>query len=178
MSGILDNFRNFFEKTTKKVIVNYAKPPAYVSSDISIAQLPTASYAPTETVDFGARMEPYKGHVLNSASKYGIPYNILASLIDTESTFNPKATSKAGAVGIAQLMPDVAKKYGIDPTDPQQAIETASKILKHNYELFGNWKQAIAAYNSGISGVSNYGENLPKGLSNYVEKILSKANFK
>jgi soluble lytic murein transglycosylase-like protein len=175
MSGLLDNFRNFFEKTTTKSF-NFADPPTYATS-VATANLPTASYTPPDTVDFGARMEPYKGHILNYSSKYSVPYNILASLIDTESTFNPKATSKSGALGIAQLMPDVAKKYGINPLDPQQAIETASKILKHNYEVFGDWKKAIAAYNSGIAGVSKMKE-LPKGLTDYVDKILSKSNFK
>ena len=123
-------------------------------------------------------MKPYTDIISNSSEKHGVPYNILASLLENESTFNPRAISKSGAQGIAQFMPEISKYHKIDPFDPNQSISKAAEILKHNYDVFGDWKLAIAAYNSGIKGVSGYNGKLPKGLQDYVDKIISKANYK
>jgi membrane-bound lytic murein transglycosylase D len=76
-----------------------------------------------------------------------------------ESSFNPKAKSKAGAVGLWQFIKSTAKHYLTitrrrdDRTDPIRATEAAAKLLRHNYEVLGSWPLAITAYNHGCEGM-------------------------
>ncbi len=107
--------------------------------------------------------------VQDAAIQYGVPANILAAMIQQESGWStdPSLTSKAGARGIAQFMPDTARQYGIDPTDPAQSIYGAAhylsdlgKQINHGQaidpkdkEATKKWEVAAVAYNSGVGNV-------------------------
>ena len=88
----------------------------------------------------------------------GLPPD-LAYLPLVESSFNVRARSTAGAVGMWQFMPDTGKKFlRIDNTvderkDPLASTRAAARLLKENYKLFGNWPLAITAYNHGTEGI-------------------------
>lgn len=113
--------------------------------------------------------QQYDTWIKESASKHGVPANLLSSLLDVESGYNPNAKSEAGAVGIAQFMPSTAEGMGIDPTNPQEAIEGAARYLEEKYAKYGNWHQALEAYNGGDGNV---------GISEtkaYADKVLSGA---
>jgi membrane-bound lytic murein transglycosylase D len=83
----------------------------------------------------------------------------LAYLPHVESSFNPKAHSKAGAVGLWQFTRDTGKNYmTIDSVlderyDPQLASHAAAKLLKENYRQLGSWPLALTAYNYGRAGM-------------------------
>jgi len=111
------------------------------------------------------------------AVKYGVPENILRSLVKQESGFNPKAVSPAGAMGLTQLMPSTAKALGVkDPFDPVQNLEGGAKYLKQQYDRFGRWDLALAAYNAGPGAVKKYGGIPPyKETQNYVKNVLAQA---
>lgn len=88
----------------------------------------------------------------------GLPEN-LAYLPLVESSFNVRARSVVGAVGMWQFMPDTGKKFlridgPIDERrDPLASTRAAARLLKQNYQLLGNWPLAITAYNHGTDGV-------------------------
>ncbi len=90
------------------------------------------------------------------AQKYGIPEDIFLRQIQQESGFSTNAVSSAGAIGIAQFMPDTAKGFGIDPHDPYQSLDAAAKFDQQLYKEFGSWTLAMAAYNSGPGNVQKY----------------------
>lgn len=113
--------------------------------------------------------QQYDAWIQESASKHGVPANLLSSLLDVESGYNPNAKSEAGAVGIAQFMPSTAEEIGIDPTNPQEAIEGAARYLEEKYAKYGNWHQALEAYNGGDGNVG-IGETKA-----YADKVLSGA---
>ena len=68
--------------------------------------------------------------IFNAATeKYGLPPGLLKAVAHTESTFNPNAVSPKGAAGLMQFMPDTAKRFGIDPHDPTQAVDGAARYI-------------------------------------------------
>lgn len=89
------------------------------------------------------------------ATVWNIPTNIFSALIGQESGFNPSAYNQSsGATGIAQILPSTAANPGyglqsVDPTDPNASLSFAAQYLNKFYNMFGNWSQALLAYNKG-----------------------------
>ncbi|SFG24366.1 lytic transglycosylase domain-containing protein [Oribacterium sp. WCC10] len=110
-----------------------------------------------------------------AARTYGISENILKTVAKYESDFKTTAVSKAGAMGIMQLMPATAKSLGVtDPFDPEQNIMGGAKLLASNLKEFGgDLKLALAAYNAGSGAVRKYGGVPPyEETQNYVKNIM------
>jgi soluble lytic murein transglycosylase-like protein len=88
------------------------------------------------------------------AAQAGIPPNLFVRQMDEESSFNPEAESPAGAEGIAQFMPATARALGINPWNPEQALEAAAQVMAGYTRHYGSYGMALAAYNCG-SGCLN-----------------------
>lgn len=114
-----------------------------------------------------------------AAARYNISVDLLKAVAKAESNFNTKAVSKAGAMGVMQLMPATAKGLGVtDPFDARQNIMGGAKYLKENLDRFGgNVSLALAAYNAGPNSVKKYGGIPPyKETQNYVKTVTSYMN--
>ncbi|MBV6638865.1 MAG: lytic transglycosylase domain-containing protein [Mameliella sp.] len=108
-----------------------------------------------------------------AARKHGIPEDLFLRLVNQESRFNPKAKSHKGAIGLAQLMPDTARRLGVDPHDPAQNLEGGARYLKQQVQKFGSWRLALAAYNAGPGAVTKHKGVPPyRETRNYVKIIL------
>ncbi len=117
----------------------------------------------------------YKPMAEAAARKHGVPVDLFTRLIEQESGWNPRAKSRAGAIGLAQLMPATARKLGVNPRDPRQNLDGGARYLAKQYRKFGNWKHALAAYNAGPEAVAKYNGVPPyKETRNYVRSILGK----
>jgi soluble lytic murein transglycosylase-like protein len=94
----------------------------------------------------------------------------------TESNFNPKAGSPAGAQGLMQFMPATARSYGIDPWDPAQAIDGAARYVAGSLSQFGgDVAKAVAAYNAGPGAVQRHGGVPPFAeTQNYVRLVTQR----
>ena len=115
----------------------------------------------------------YKAVAEAAARKFGIPVDLYNRLVQQESNWKPTAISKAGAIGLAQLMPITAKMLGVDPHNPTQNLEGGARYLRQQYNKFNSWRLAIAAYNAGPDAVKKYGGVPPyEETLNYVRKIL------
>ena len=120
--------------------------------------------------------EQIKKWVSNISAKYGVDEKLINAVIRQESGFNVKAKSKAGAMGLMQLMPATARGLGVkDPYNPVQNIEGGVKYLSNLLKKYnGNVVLALAAYNAGSGAVDKYSGVPPyKETQNYVKSILA-----
>ncbi|WP_460273858.1 lytic transglycosylase domain-containing protein [Celeribacter sp. ULVN23_4] len=118
----------------------------------------------------------YKGQYLpiaeQVARKHGVPTDLFLRLVQQESGWNPTARSPKGATGLAQLMPETARRLGVNINDPQQNLEGGARYLRMMFNRFGNWRLALAAYNAGPEAVDKYDGVPPyKETMNYVRII-------
>ena len=97
------------------------------------------------------KQEPYQLAIQRYAARYNIPAELIAAVIDVESNWQPHAVSPKGALGLMQLMPDTARKYGaFDPFDAEQNIAAGTRYLTDLMWLFkGDLRLVMAAYNAG-----------------------------
>ncbi len=114
--------------------------------------------------------------VAAKAKKYNIRQELLHAVIEAESAYDPDAVSHAGAVGLMQLMPMTAKRFGVtDRTNPSQSVEGGAHYLRVLLDYFDNdLTLAIASYNAGEGAVVKYGRKIPPypETQKYVAKVL------
>lgn len=121
--------------------------------------------------------EKYSPAIKTIAKKYQLDSKLLHAMIHAESAYDPKAVSSAGAVGMMQLMPNTAKRYGVtDRRNPSQNIEGGARYMKDLLKMFNsNLKLAVAAYNAGENAVKKYHNSIPPypETQAYVKKVLA-----
>ena len=136
----------------------------------------TTSAAPTATAASATSSgNPYEAEIQAAAQRNGVDPALLRNLVRAESGFNPRATSGAGAMGLAQLMPATATSLGVtDPYDPVQSLEGGARYLRQALDQFGgDPAKALAAYNAGPGAVQKYGGVPPYAETQaYVQKIM------
>jgi soluble lytic murein transglycosylase-like protein len=125
-------------------------------------------------------------HHLRAASRANdVDYELLKALIATESGFDPGAVSPKGAVGLMQVMPTTAQRYGVTGdtktpvqrklADPAVNIRTGTRYLRYLIDLFpGRLDLALAAYNAGEGAVQKAGNRVPnfRETQNYVKTVM------
>ncbi|MGR3453373.1 lytic transglycosylase domain-containing protein [Pseudooceanicola sp.] len=159
-------------KSQTKVLDNRAAQQYKNSVRLQPAEVVTPSKWDTGAPFTGRYAGPYLDLAKAAATQHGVPENLFLRLVQQESGWRANAKSHKGAIGLAQLMPDTAKRLGVDPHDPQQNLEGGARYLARQYREFGSWKLALAAYNAGPEAVKKY-EGIPpyKETTHYVKVI-------
>ena len=105
----------------------------------------------------------------------GVRPELLHAVISAESGYNHKAVSPKGALGLMQLMPETARRYGVkDWRDPLENISGGARYLADLLQMFDqNVKLAVAAYNAGENAVIRYGYRVPpyRETETYVKRV-------
>ena len=119
----------------------------------------------------------YRGIYFNmaksAAQRNSVPEGLFLRLVQQESSWKPHAMSSAGAMGLAQLMPKTAQYLQVNAQNPYQNLNGGARYLREQYDEFGSWQLALAAYNAGPSAVKHYGGVPPyRETKNYIRIIL------
>lgn len=116
--------------------------------------------------------------VNQAAQKYNVDADLIRSVIHAESSFNPFATSPAGAMGLMQLMPDTAKEMGVrDAYDVRENVMAGTRYLKMLLDRYdGEVDLALAAYNWGMGNLEKRPDHLPQETLSYIDRV--KSNYK
>ncbi len=111
-----------------------------------------------------------------NARALGVDPALLEAIIASESGYDANATSRAGARGLMQLMPQTAASLGVtDAYDPAQNIRGGARYLRRLLDRFGTVELAVAAYNAGPSAVERYGGVPPYAeTQNYVRAVMAR----
>ncbi len=162
-------------KTPKTVAVDTPRP-------VSVPTVPAKLLA---FFDVSPSYKVVKHHLREASNLHKVDYELLQALIATESGFDANAVSPKGAMGLMQLMPDTARRFGVDGDrkislekklfDPKINVKTGTRYLRLLIDMFpGRLDLALASYNAGEGAVQKAGNQIPnfKETQNYVKTVM------
>jgi soluble lytic murein transglycosylase-like protein len=121
------------------------------------------------------RKKKYEHDVDAIAEEFNLPSELVHAVIAAESAYDPAALSPVGAMGLMQLMPATAQRFGVrNSFSPTENIRGGCGYLSYLMGLFkGNLSLVLAAYNAGEGAVQKYGNSIPPytETQNYVRKV-------
>jgi soluble lytic murein transglycosylase-like protein len=167
---------------TNVQVQQITQTPSTIRRIVSDASTVTATSARPAALSSNASGWPtgaaaYATAFAAAEKKYNLPTGLLSAVAHAESNYHPDAVSSAGAIGLMQLMPATAQAFGVDPTNPAQAIDGAARLLQGELKKYGSVSLALAAYNAGGPAVDKYNGIPPYAeTQNYVRKVTSYMN--
>ena len=136
--------------------------------------LATGSFQPVKADNLSIPALEINDLVEQTASRHQIDPQLIHAIIKVESEYDPRAVSRKGAMGLMQLIPETAQRFGVaNPFNPKENIEGGVSYLKHLLDLFrGDLSLSLAAYNAGEAAVQRFG-GIPSfaETQNYVRKV-------
>ena len=140
---------------------------------------PKSTVASLDTKNSARNRKRYSSMITAAARRLNLRPELLHAVVRAESAYDPRAISRAGAVGLMQLMPGTAQRYGVSERgryDPKQNLKAGSHYLKDLLKAFKyDLRLALAAYNAGENAVKKYGNKIPPypETQRYVRKVLA-----
>lgn len=118
---------------------------------------------------------PYGEAIYRAARRHRVDSLLLAAVVETESSFNPRAVSSQGAVGLAQVMPHTVSA-SLDLYDPTVNLDVGARYIRHLLDRYeGDLVMALAAYNAGPGKVARYGGVPPyRETRRFIDRVLSR----
>ena len=139
---------------------------------------PRSGTGPVSLPQLAARRSALEPLVQRIAKMHGVHAALLKAVIEVESGFNAQARSPKGAIGLMQVMPATAARYGdFDLYSPEQNIDVGTRYLRDLLTMFdGNVRLAVAAYNAGENAVIRHGRRVPAypETQRYVPMVLER----
>jgi soluble lytic murein transglycosylase-like protein len=172
---------NIYAFTDEKGVVHFTNLPQLDSRYKLVYRIPTSpelrpnAWSPNapRNIDIGK----YVPIIADAARAHGLDPKLIHAVIRAESGYNPQALSPKGAVGLMQLIPGTAQRYGVSNSyDPKQNIFGGTRYLRDLLNMFnGNVELALAGYNAGENAVIRAGNRIPNYPETmaYVPKVMN-----
>jgi len=133
---------------------------------------------PARNNDYGYNLKTYRPLVKRVSERFKVPAALAHAVVQVESHYNPNAVSSVGAVGLMQLMPATARRYGVyNRHDPAKNVEAGVRYLRDLLIMFdNNIELVLAAYNAGENAVKRHGYRVPpyRETQHFVYKVSVK----
>ena len=172
---------NIYSFTDEKGVVHFSNLPHLDKRFRMVYRIPTTadmrpnawSASGPVTIDIGK----YVPIIANAAKVNGLDPKLIHAVIRAESGYNARALSPKGAVGLMQLIPATAQRYGVaNINDPSDNIHGGTRYLRDLLTMFnGNVELALAGYNAGENAVIRAGHRIPNYPETmaYVPKVMN-----
>jgi len=180
-----ERYELFFRGGESFDTASVGKPPRGNFETARAVAVPTAPAKLIAFFDISPSYKQVKHHLREASKDQDIDYELLKALIATESGFDAGAVSPKGAVGLMQVMPATAERYGVTGdvkvpvarklADPRTNIRAGARYLRYLLDLFpGRLELALAAYNAGEGAVQRAGNKVPNypETQNYVKTVM------
>lgn len=192
-SGVLHYANERVDERYQRFSMNELEPgdgPLFVDIRAAAYQLAEASEKDRSAATrYFANSSGYKlhaKHIRAAASKLGVDEQLLKAIATAESGFNATAVSPKGAIGLMQVIPDTAARFGVEGDkqrsivqklkDPAINVPVSARYVRYLQGLFpGRTDLVVAAYNAGEGAVQRYGNKIPpyKETQNYVKTVMT-----
>lgn len=139
--------------------------------------IPGSTRAPSRVTSMRRSPEHLTPLIHDAANKNRVDPALIEAVAFVESRFEERARSPKGALGLMQLMPATATRFGVnDPFDARQNLAGGARYLRELLDRFDSLPLALAAYNAGAEAVQRHGGNLPPYAETlaYVPKVLER----
>ncbi len=192
-SGVLHYANERVDERYQRFSMTTLEPgdgPLFVDIRNAAAQLAVASEKDRSAATrYFANSSGYKlhaKHIRAAARNVGVDEQLLKAIATAESGFNASAVSPAGAIGLMQVIPDTAARFGVAGDqkrsiaqklkDPAINVPVSARYVRYLQGLFpGRTDLVLAAYNAGEGAVQRYGNKIPpyKETQNYVKTVMT-----
>jgi soluble lytic murein transglycosylase-like protein len=167
---------SYIDEHGKLIFVNGDSPKPRRGSTISRSHSVNDTDPLATAVSVASPPDRLDRIVREAAERHNMDPALLKAVISTESGWNPQARSRKGAVGLMQLIPETAQRFGVgNPYDPAQNVEAGTTYLKSLLDRYdGDLNKSLAAYNAGEHAVDRSG-GVPafRETRQYVQKVTN-----
>ena len=167
-----------YRKESAQTASSFAPSNLYGTSGAWNAQrtYPRAAASPRPLRVNEQNRQRFTPDVNRIAAQYRLDPALMHAVISAESSYNPWAVSPKGAMGLMQLMPGTAERFGVNnPYDPIANMHGGARYLRWLLDQFNDTRLAVAAYNAGEGAVQKYGNQIPpyRETQTYVVRVLN-----
>jgi len=154
------------DQSGHRIFINSGETRAKVNGKANGWRAGKSEMAPTIPVAASKPTPEINSLVEQTADRFQVDPQLVDAIIKVESQYDPLAISNKGAMGLMQLIPETAQRFGVaNPFDPKDNIEGGVNYLKHLLDMFGgDLPRSLAAYNAGEGAVQRFG-----GVPSYSE---------
>ena len=173
LASVSDSRADIYKFVDERGIAHYTNQPP--GPEYRLILRSQKAWKPKSNTNFEQNKERFSSLIVQIAKRYRVESALVHAIIAAESAYDPDAVSRAGAVGLMQLMPATAQRYGVtDRRDPLENILGGVRYLKDLIAQFNDLPLALAAYNAGEGTVIKYGNDIPPypETQNYVRTVL------